>query len=44
MDGTHQLSSPVRPGGVITLTDVPVDLSAAEAERLAQFVKLLVVK
>jgi hypothetical protein len=44
MAGTHQLSFPVRPGGVITLSNVPVDLSAAEAERLAQFVKLLVVE
>lgn len=32
---------PVRPGQVVTIGNVPHDLTAAEAERLAQFIRLL---
>lgn len=32
---------PVRPGSVITIADVPFDLTSHEAERLVAFVKLL---
>ncbi len=32
---------PVRPGIVITIADIPFDLTATEAERLAAFVRLL---
>jgi hypothetical protein len=39
--GAYQSSFPVGPGRVITLLNVPEDLTAAEAERLAQFVRML---
>jgi hypothetical protein len=42
--GTYQSSFPVRPGMVMTLQNVPNDLTAAEAERLANFIRLLVVQ
>jgi hypothetical protein len=38
-----QSAFPIRPGTVVTLSNVPSDLTAAEADRLAQFVKMLVV-
>lgn len=41
--GGYQSSFPVRPGRVVTISNVPEDLSAAEAERLAQFVKMLAI-
>lgn len=39
--GSYSTSFPVRPGCVVTLTNVPGDLTSAEAERLAGFVKVL---
>jgi hypothetical protein len=39
--GSYSTSFPVRPGCVVTLTNVPGDLTSAEAERLAGFVRLL---
>jgi hypothetical protein len=39
--GGYSTSFPVRPGVVVTLTNVPADLTAAEAERLAGFVRML---
>lgn len=39
--GSYSTSFPVRPGFVVTLTNVPGDLTSAEAERLAGFVKML---
>ena len=42
--GTYQSSLPVRPGLVVTLVNVPYDLTSAEAERLANFVKMLAVE
>lgn len=39
--GSYSTSFPVRAGFVVTLTNVPNDLTAAEAERLAGFVKML---
>lgn len=41
--GTYRSSLPVRPGLVVTLVNVPYDLTSAEAERLANFVKMLAV-
>ena len=41
--GTYHSSVPVRPGVVVTLANVPHDLSKAEAERIATFVKMLAV-
>jgi len=41
--GTYNSSIPVRPGVVVTLSNVPHDLSKAEAERLAAFVKMLAI-
>jgi hypothetical protein len=41
--GGYQTSFPIRPGRVVTIANVPNDLSKSEAERLAQFVKMLVV-
>lgn len=43
ISNTFQTSFPVRPGMVVTLVNVPADLSKAEAERLTQFIKMLVV-
>ena len=40
---TYQTALPVRPGVVIRLLNVPHDLSKAEADRLADFVKMLAV-
>lgn len=37
----YQTAFPVRPGQVVTVSNVPHDLSSAEAERLAQFIRLL---
>lgn len=42
--GTYQSSFPVRPGLVVTLQNVPSDLTAAEADRLANFIRLLAVQ
>ena len=41
--GTYQSSLPIRPGLIITLANVPHDLTRAEAERLANFVRMLAV-
>ncbi|MGQ0814370.1 MAG: hypothetical protein ACT4O1_07870 [Gemmatimonadota bacterium] len=41
--GGYQSSFPVRPGRVVTLSNIPEDLTAAEAEKLAQFVRMLAV-
>ena len=40
---SYQTALPVRPGVIITLSNVPHDLSKSEAERLAEFVKMLAV-
>jgi hypothetical protein len=37
-------SFPVRPGTVVTFLNIPSDLTKAEAERLAQFVRMLAVE
>jgi hypothetical protein len=42
--GTYQSSLPVRAGLVVTLLNVPYDLTDAEAQRLADFVKMLAIK
>lgn len=39
--GTYHSSFPVRPGVVVTLANVPEDLTKAEAQRLAEFIKML---
>lgn len=36
-----QTAFPIRPGQVVTICNLPLDLSTAEVERLAQFIKLL---
>ena len=41
--GTYQSSFPVGPGRVVTLSNIPEDLTSGEAERLAQFVRLLAI-
>lgn len=41
LPGTYHSAIPVRPGSVITLTNIPHDLTKAEAERLANFVRML---
>lgn len=41
--GTFQTALPLGPDRIVTLVNVPVDLSAAEAERLAAFVRMLAV-
>lgn len=42
--GTYDSAIPVRPGVVVTLTNVPHDLTKAEAERLAGFVRMLAIE
>ena len=44
LPGTYQSSLAVRPGLVMTLANIPYDLTRAEAERLAAFIKMLVVE
>ncbi len=41
--GAYQSSFPVGPGRVVTLINLPEDLTSAEAEKLAQFVRMLAV-
>jgi hypothetical protein len=41
--GTYQSSFPVRPGLVVTLNGIPYDLTSAEAERVANFIRMLAV-
>lgn len=41
--GTYHSSFPVGPGRVITVSNIPEDLTSSEAEKLAQFVKMLAV-
>lgn len=40
--GGYQSAFPIRTGHVVTISNIPPDLSAAEADRLAQFIRLLV--
>ncbi len=42
--GTYHSAIPVRPGLVVTLSNVPYDLTRAEAERLASFVRMLAIE
>jgi len=42
--GGYSSSIPIRPDRVVTITNIPVDLSTAEAERLAKFVRMLAVE
>lgn len=44
LPGAYQSSFPVRPGLVVTLINIPYDLTGAEAERLASFIKMLAVE
>ena len=41
--GGYQSAFPVRPGKVVTLLNIPEDLTTAEAEKLAQFIRMLAV-
>ena len=41
---SYDTSVPIRPGIVVELCNIPYDLTNAEAERLAQFVRMLVVE
>lgn len=43
-DGGYRSSFPIRPGMVVTILNIPSDLTPAEAERLAKFVKMLAVE
>jgi hypothetical protein len=42
--GTYQSSFPVRPGAVVTVVNLPIDLTKAEAQRLADFIRMLAVE
>ena len=42
--GTYNSAMPVRPGVVVMLSNVPYDLTRAEAERLANFVRMLTIE
>ena len=39
--GGYKSAFPIRPGTVVTVSNIPSDLTAAEAERLAKFVRML---
>ncbi|MDA8365254.1 MAG: hypothetical protein M0Z84_15930 [Gammaproteobacteria bacterium] len=39
--GTYRSAVPIRPGLVVTLVNIPYDLTSAEAERIAGFVRML---
>jgi hypothetical protein len=39
--GTYRSAIPIRPGLVVTLVNIPSDLTSAEAERIAGFVRML---
>ncbi len=40
--GTYQTSVPLGPGRIVTIANVPVDLTKSEADRLVKFVQMLV--
>lgn len=40
----YQSAFPVRPGRVVTISNIPDDMSLIEAERLAEFIKMLAVE
>jgi hypothetical protein len=42
--GTYRSSLPIRPGLVVTLVNVPYDLTSTEAERIAGFVRMLALR
>jgi hypothetical protein len=42
--GGYKSAFPIRPGIVVTVSNIPSDLTAAEAERLATFVRMLAVE
>lgn len=42
--GGYQSSFPIRPGTVVTLFNIPSDLTSIEAERLAAFVRMLAIQ
>ncbi len=39
--GTYRSAVPIRPGLIVTLINIPNDLTSAEAERIAGFVRML---
>jgi hypothetical protein len=41
--GGYQSAVPIRPGVVVTILNIPADLSKVEADRLAQFVRMLAI-
>lgn len=41
--GGYDSAFPVRPGRVVTISNVPEDLTPAEAERLSQFIRMLAI-
>jgi len=42
--GTYNSAMPVRPGVVVMLSNVPYDLTRTEAERLANFIRMLTIE
>lgn len=42
--GGYQSAFPIRPGRVVSIVNIPDDLTPAEAERLASFVRMLAVQ
>ena len=42
-EGNYETTIPVRPGQLVTISNLPRDLSKAEAERLVEFVRMLAV-
>ena len=42
--GTYRSALPIRPGLVVTLVNIPYDLTSAEAERIAGFVRMLALR
>ncbi|MGH7593642.1 MAG: hypothetical protein ACRELE_07315 [Gemmatimonadales bacterium] len=42
--GGYQTSIPIRPGRVVTISNIPSNLTRAEADRLAEFIGMLAVE
>lgn len=43
-NGGYASSIPIRPNWVVTVTNIPVDLTVAESERLTKFIRMLAVE
>lgn len=42
--GGYRSAFPIRPGTIVTISNIPTDLTPSEAERLAKFIRMLAVE